>query len=122
MTNKISSAEEAISALNSIQEMSTTISVNLAFPNTCFSIHGKVIGVDESALQISAIVGNDLLGTYQISPLSEFDFIGGFHDAEDVIHFYLAIVRKGKFDQLEIPRTNLSAQWPKTIGQSKSVN
>ena len=48
--------------------------------------------------------------------------VAGFAEATEVFHFFLTVVRKGNFENLELPRTNVSAQWPLPKAEPNRLN
>jgi hypothetical protein len=114
MTNKISSAQDAISALMKLKQKSVPVRVNISFPHTIFSFEGEVIGADLEVVQVELVCNGKEAALFRIAPIRYFDFIGGFADTQDTSNFYLTIVRKGKFSDLNVPRITLNAQMAKS--------
>jgi hypothetical protein len=116
------SLEEILRVLNELREMAVLVRVNLGFPNTCISFEGRVTTADSESIQIDAIEGNKHIAIYRVSPLEVFDIFGGFAKTGEILHLSLTVVRKGNFENLQMPRTSLSAQWPLPQAEPGRVN
>jgi len=76
------------------------------------SFEGAITIADSATIQIDAIEGQKHIAIYQIRPLSEFDILGGFAQVGDSFHLALTVAKKCNFENAELPRTHLNAQWP----------
>jgi hypothetical protein len=114
MTNKISSAVDAIPALMVLKAKSVPVRVNVSFPNTALSFEGKVIGIDETSLQISGVThGRDFSAPlFRISPLSKFAFRGEWRLGEHAVSLALLIGRVETMDDPHAFKIHISAEWP----------
>jgi hypothetical protein len=114
MTNKISSAEEAISALTKLQSRSVPVRVNFGFPNGGVSFGGKVARIDESRLLVTGLGRErDFDAPYlTLGPLKNFTFSGEMIEGHSFLTLTLAIMRRGQEDNIEAFRIHISAEWP----------
>jgi hypothetical protein len=122
VNRKISSAADAISALVKLKARSVPVRVNVSFPCTGLAFEGLLSAVDESRIELWGIGAehNPSAGWFRIAPLSFFDFMGQLDEGENAISFHLTAFKKGTFENLDLPRITLNAEWP-TIAEYPSA-
>ena len=107
-TRPIISFDEALELLTKLKDMKTPVRINLGFPNTMISFEGNIVRADNSGLEVISTAGPNA-GHFKIEPLEKFECHGGVSSIENELHVHFTIVREGKFNDLNIPRTSLSA-------------
>jgi hypothetical protein len=126
MTNKISSADEAISALTRLQSRSIPVRVNFSFPNGGVSFGGRVVRIDESLLLITGFGREREFDAPHLTlgPLKNFAFLGEIIEGHSVLALTLAIMRRGQENNVEAFRIHITAEWPVAFQHrtSDSVN
>ena len=125
--NKISSAEQAISALMKLKARSIPIRVNLSFPHTVFSFTGLITSIDKEGLEIvypqqSELKWDFAAPRFHIAPLSKFGFGGQLDEGESAISLTLSIVRLDQPDDPRPVRIHLHSEWPPPSEHSKKVH
>lgn len=107
-TQPISSFDEALDLLAKLRDMKTPVRINLGFPNTMISFQGNIVRADKSCLEVISSAGPNA-GHFRIEPLDKFECHGAVSSIENELHINFTIVREGKFNDLNIPRTSLYA-------------
>jgi hypothetical protein len=107
-TQPINSFNEALELLTKLKDMKTPVRINLGFPNTMISFEGNIVRADKSGLEVICTAGPNA-GHFKIEPLDKFECRGAVSSVENELHISFTIVREGKFNDLNMPRTSLYA-------------
>lgn len=122
MTKRISSAEDAISALKKFKSRSAVIRVGFSFANGGLGFEGRVLAIDDSILQITgAAKTRDFTAPLlTLGPLEKFTFSGELIEKDSAFSLLLLIKRQAS----EEIHVHLSGEWPVTLQHqfSHSVN
>jgi len=107
-----------------LKARSVPVRVNISFPCTGFSFEGLVSVADEFGIQIWGIGADHSpsAGWFRIAPLSFFGFTGELNEGESAISFHLCAFKKGAFNNLDIPRIELRAEWPRISEYPDKLN
>jgi hypothetical protein len=120
-TQPINSFDEALDLLTKLKDMKTPVRINLGFPNTMISFEGNIVRADKSGLEVISVAGLSG-GHFKIEPLEKFECHGGVSSIENELHIHFTIVREGKFNDLDMPRTFLSAVFTSVQQTNAAVN
>jgi hypothetical protein len=122
MTNKISSADEAIPVLMKLKAKSLSVRVNLSMSNVGLSFEGVVTNVDPSGLMIVGVdpkIGRAPL--LRLAPLSTFAFLGEWDETDLGISLNLMVMRADLLDRAEAARIHLTAGRPIDFGGASQL-
>jgi hypothetical protein len=76
---------------------------------------------DKSGLEVIFNAGPNA-GHFKIEPLERFECRGGVSSIENELHIHFTIVREGKFDDPNLPRTSLYAIFNNVQQTDAAVN